>query len=266
MQKEFTTDFLTKKKKVNEGEVPQYYVEDSHPAIIDPMLWEIAQMEIERRKQVGKSYSANGVFAGRIICGECGSVYGPRKYNTKSGVQTVWRCGKKYGKGNSCSSPILTEAEVMAKFVDAFNEVYDDRDEILESCRVLLEELDDTSDLDMRIQEHELQCEILADMNLKIMKNSAVSDWDNKDVREEIDRHVKKYDEEYAEAEKLKAIKQDRIRRAEMLSLFMFGLKNRDGVIETFDEKLWITTVDTVKVKKNGDLVFAFKNGTEVTR
>ena len=28
LQKKFTVDFLTKKQKVNEGEVPQYYVED----------------------------------------------------------------------------------------------------------------------------------------------------------------------------------------------------------------------------------------------
>lgn len=41
LQKTFTVDFLTKKTKVNEGEVPQYYVEDSHPAIIEPREWEV---------------------------------------------------------------------------------------------------------------------------------------------------------------------------------------------------------------------------------
>ena len=35
LQKKFTVDFLQKKMKVNEGEVPQYYVENSHPAIIE---------------------------------------------------------------------------------------------------------------------------------------------------------------------------------------------------------------------------------------
>ena len=40
LQKSFTVDFLTKKTKVNEGEVPQYYVEDSHPAIIEPWEWD----------------------------------------------------------------------------------------------------------------------------------------------------------------------------------------------------------------------------------
>ena len=32
LQKRFTVDFLQKKMKVNEGEVPQYYVENSHEA------------------------------------------------------------------------------------------------------------------------------------------------------------------------------------------------------------------------------------------
>ena len=34
LQKKYTVDFLTKTMKTNEGEVPQYYVEDSHPANI----------------------------------------------------------------------------------------------------------------------------------------------------------------------------------------------------------------------------------------
>ena len=36
LQKKFTVDFLSKKMKVNEGEVPQYIVDQSHPAIINP--------------------------------------------------------------------------------------------------------------------------------------------------------------------------------------------------------------------------------------
>ena len=54
LQKKFTTDFLTKKQKINEGEVPQYYIENSHPAIIDPQIWELTQIEIDRRRAIGK--------------------------------------------------------------------------------------------------------------------------------------------------------------------------------------------------------------------
>lgn len=50
LQKSFTVDFLQKKTKVNEGEVPQYYVENSHPAIIETEEWERVQLELARRK------------------------------------------------------------------------------------------------------------------------------------------------------------------------------------------------------------------------
>ena len=50
LQKTFTVDFLQKKTKVNEGEVPQYYVEKSHEAIIDPDLFDQVQVEIARRR------------------------------------------------------------------------------------------------------------------------------------------------------------------------------------------------------------------------
>ena len=55
LQKRYTVDFLQKKTKVNEGEVPQYYVENSHPAIIEPEEWDRVQIELARRKASGKA-------------------------------------------------------------------------------------------------------------------------------------------------------------------------------------------------------------------
>lgn len=43
--KKFMVDFLTKKQKVNEGEIPQYYVENSHPAIIPPEIHDLVQAD-----------------------------------------------------------------------------------------------------------------------------------------------------------------------------------------------------------------------------
>lgn len=51
LQKVFTVDYLTKKKKKNEGEVTRYYVEGSHKAIIPPEIWERVQAEFERRRR-----------------------------------------------------------------------------------------------------------------------------------------------------------------------------------------------------------------------
>ena len=55
LQKCFTVDFLSKKKKANKGEVPQYYVENSHPAII------VLQTSTARS-------SGNAITNGRTTC------------------------------------------------------------------------------------------------------------------------------------------------------------------------------------------------------
>ena len=67
LQKKFTVDFLTKKTKRNEGEVQQYYVENSHPAIITPEEFDLVQAEFEKRAKCGKQYSNTSIYASKIL-------------------------------------------------------------------------------------------------------------------------------------------------------------------------------------------------------
>ena len=49
LQKSYTPDFLTKKQVVNNGEVPQYYVQGSHEPIIEPEIFDRVQDMIKQR-------------------------------------------------------------------------------------------------------------------------------------------------------------------------------------------------------------------------
>lgn len=49
-QKEYIEDPLTKKRKKNRGELPQFYVEGTHEAIIDKETFDYVQAEMARRK------------------------------------------------------------------------------------------------------------------------------------------------------------------------------------------------------------------------
>ena len=51
LQKRYTVDFLEHKFKVNEVEIPQFHVENSHPAIVTPEQFDLVQAELERRAQ-----------------------------------------------------------------------------------------------------------------------------------------------------------------------------------------------------------------------
>ena len=49
LQKKYSQDFLHREMRKNKGEVPQYYVEGDHEAIVSPEIYDRVQQEIERR-------------------------------------------------------------------------------------------------------------------------------------------------------------------------------------------------------------------------
>ena len=98
LQKKFTVDFLNHKTKKNEGEVPQYYVHDSHRAIITKEDWELVQIELNRIKEMGYTYSFKNPFSGKLICEDCGSYYGK-----KSGIQVQFTKRKFFNAISSSS-------------------------------------------------------------------------------------------------------------------------------------------------------------------
>lgn len=55
--------------EVNEGEAPQYCVENSHPAIVTAEVFDLVQYEIKRRRESGRHTSAAGIFSNRLVCG-----------------------------------------------------------------------------------------------------------------------------------------------------------------------------------------------------
>lgn len=65
LQKKYTVSYLTKEMRENHGEVPQYLVQDSHPAIIDPETFEEVQRMIERKKGKGHTSSVTA-FSSKI--------------------------------------------------------------------------------------------------------------------------------------------------------------------------------------------------------
>lgn len=64
--------------------------EGSHPAIIDKEMWEAVQLEMERRRNFALQYgiqkleyaTTENPFAGRVICGSCGQVFGRKVWNS----------------------------------------------------------------------------------------------------------------------------------------------------------------------------------------
>lgn len=151
LQKTFTVDFLEKKKKINEGEVPQYYVEDSHPAIVSREIYELVQLEFEKRKKSKHYKTTANCFSGMIFCGDCGGLYGSKVWHSNSKYRrTVWQCNSKFKNEQKCSTPHLVEDTIKQAFVKVFNEILDCKDEIIEALNEAVLRLSNTSELDKK--------------------------------------------------------------------------------------------------------------------
>ena len=121
LQKTYRTDFRTKKDKVNRGKKRQYYVENSHEAIIDAETFAAVQRERERRQALyshSKSedtFRSDNLFVGLVTCGICGYHYLRKHYCGKYG-KTEWVCNRFLRGGrNACSSQKVPEDILIEK-------------------------------------------------------------------------------------------------------------------------------------------------------
>ena len=151
LQKTYTVDFLSKKRAENNGQVPQYYVEDSHPAIIDKEMWEAVQLEMERRRNFAlengiqklEYATTDNPFAGRVICGSCGKAFGRKVWNSTDDRlrRIIWRCNGKYvEKGKKgCDSRHIDDGVLEQAFVDVFNAIVENKDYFIGKWQGMLE-------------------------------------------------------------------------------------------------------------------------------
>jgi DNA invertase Pin-like site-specific DNA recombinase len=267
LQKVFTVDFLTKVTKRNEGEFPQYYVEDSHPAIISPEMFDLVQAEIRRHKATGKNRSGAHCFSGMVICGECGGFYGSKTWHSTSKYsRTVWQCNEKYkAKGAvKCHTPHLNQATLEWAFTEAFNRVLTDKDRYIADYDTIVRTLTDTVALDSEAAKLNEEIVEVYELLRRAMEENARIALD----QDEYARRSRKLEARYAEAKKrLAAIadeKQQRAARREKLNRFLADISRQNGLVAEFDESLWRATVESVTVHSEKDVAFTFRDGTEV--
>ena len=63
---------------------------------------------------------------------------------------------------------------------------------------------------------------------------------------------------------KLQEQSKQRKDQADSIGAFMFELYETENPITAFDNKLWISVIESITVKNNGTLLFRFRNGMEI--
>ena len=265
LQKKFTVDFLTKKQKINEGEVPQYYVEGSHPAIISAMDFDMVQAEIARRQALGRSYSGSSIFASKLICGDCGGFYGKKVWHSTDAYRReIWRCNSKFKGESKCETPALDTETIQQMFLRAYNQLMGSREQVIKACEIMRSVVADCEELNAEIDALNEEIQAIAGLVNQCIKENATTQQSQDEYTKKYTRLVKRYERAVERLKKATAERENRMQRDRELRIFIGAIKEQPLVLETWDEGLWLTLLETATVHADNRIIFRFKDGTDI--
>ena len=266
LQKSYTTDFLTKKKKINEGEIPQYYVTGNHEAIIQPDVYDMVQREmIYRSKDAGKK-SGVRLFSGKIKCGHCGEWYGSKVWHSNDPKyrKVIWQCNHKFEGTEKCNSPHLTDDEIEHIFISAVNKLISQRETIITVFTEAMRTALDTTQLEETASELESEMAVVSDQMQKCIYENARVALDQEEYKRRYDELTARFDTAKARYDEVTATIADKQNRKATIEQFLHTLSEQGQMVESFDKNLWCGLVDYVTVYSRDDIRVTFRNGTEI--
>lgn len=265
LQKKFTVDFLEKKMKPNEGEVPQYYVENSHPAIIEPDEWDYVQAEFARRKSLGRAYSGKSVLSAKLVCEDCSGFFDSKVWHsTDQYRRTIWQCNNKFKGGKKCTTPALDTETVQQMFLKAYNRLMGNRKQVIEDCELMRQTLTDFTALDAEIERQTEEVQIIAELVKSAVKENVCT-------AQSQEIYLKKYNN----LSRLFLKSADKkchsfvLPTAEIVLIFQFfqfrgGCFIQPLLLDEWNDTIWTVMVEKAVIHRDGQITFVFYNGTEI--
>lgn len=123
LQKTYIEDHITKKTKINRGELPMYYAENTHPVIIEKEIFDKVQAEVAKRRELGvfaNKAIKTTCFTSKIKCDICGKSYrrsGKRQRKNAKEVYYIWTCRTKSEKGIAHCHPKDVPEKMLKKYL-----------------------------------------------------------------------------------------------------------------------------------------------------
>lgn len=257
LQKTYTVNTLEKKREINNGRLPKYYVEGSHEPIIDKVVYLKVQAVMAERASLysggrKRAYSGKYALSGIVFCSNCGDVYRRIRWNNQGCKLTVWRCVGRIEKGSTyCPARTISEDELQTAVVNAVNKLFSCKNRVIP---VLMENIRSVIDggTDEKIAEidrliREKQTELLAD------ERDAVK-------AEEIGNRIIELRKEKQQILTDGALDQDKIERLEDMKNFLDG---QNDFLTEYSDALTRRLVEKITVYDEKIMVL-FKSGQEI--
>ena len=225
---------------------------DAPLAKFDPLVW-----------QAVINY-AKSVLASRIVCGDCGSFYGSKVWNSNSQYRRViWQCNSKF-KGEKCTTPHLEEQDIYQRFLTAYNALLGDKDALCEDCRIMQAMLSDTSAIDADLESLRSELEIVVGLTRKCISENTVAAQDQAEYEAKYNALATRYNDIIAQIQATEQRRDERLNKAKRIETYMEQIKSQSGELTVFDPRLWLEVVDIATVYHDGSIIFRFLDGREI--
>ena len=261
------TDFRLR-RHINRGEVDQFYEENHHDAIVSREVFDavskvINQEHKEKNRSEGNlKYQNRYAFSGKLLCGECGSVFKRRINITGKLKYPAWVCSVHHKDRTRCSMKYVRESVLETAFTTVMNKLIFGRKEVLQT---LLDNLTTQSHKSRlrRIDEVERTLEEMQDRkrNLTSIMTKGYLDLaaftrENNEITAETEKLMEERDQLKSE------ITGDLNRTESLRDIIKFTGKS--AMLSTFDAELFERFVDHIAVVSRTELEFYLKCGMKV--
>ena len=274
LQKTYTVDFMTKKKVINKGIVPQYYVEDDHEPIIPKELFYRVQEELARRASMNKAavtkkkdqksrFSSEYALTGLLLCGDCGQEYRRVTWARNGKKKIVWRCNNRLTNGTKhCKKSVTLEEGALNRAVmEAINRINCNDGDFVGAFRQNVIRVigsygkgQEPDEYDEKIKEKQ------EEMVALITENASVG------------AYTDEFDERYRRiAEEISTLKEAQIearRKKKLATSYEQRVKDMDSFLQDqiyripeFDNDLVRRLISTIKVVSAEKLIIQFQSG-----
>ena len=259
-QKTYTTATFPTIQKKNNGERMQYYVENTHPAIISKDIFNAAQKLMrERNKGNASDLKLDTPFRQRMVCGNCGSPFRLRRDRDR----TYWSCKLHSESSEKCSISQIDEQEIMATFCRLYYKLKHHGEPIFTQMLSNLQKIrysrmlwsEDVISLNKKISDALSQVQFLTRLQQAGGVDPDTFISSNNKLSEQL-RRLKQ--------EKARLLDTDSDDLADRTRDLMDVLEDGPDFLGSFDAELFDALVEKIIVDSNERLRFRLKNGLEL--
>lgn len=260
LQKSYTTETLPFKRKINHGELPKYYVENSNPPIVSREVYQAVQKLQNKRESACSKNKGKYLLSKVIRCPDCGKTF--RRQIVKG--TAYWLCGSKAASVTECRPLRLKEAAVYETFTMMIKKLADNQNYLLGDLIRKIELMQSrASDSVEVIRKIDKEIADLSAQNLVIARlhtNGILNNAEFAVQSSEINNRISKL----RANRRLKLSEDENDEWLDQIKTLNEILKNYEPT-EIFDEELFEQTVIGITVCSNSELTFKLIGDIELT-